>query len=258
MRPALRLRLRLTSAGSVCMLTALAMGALTACTPLPKTPAPITAGRSQLVLPPGEWMDLGSSDEALTLLPELGATLPLQTRTVGLRGPDSTWLAVLQVQTNSTNYPRSETRWTDTCPKQQGVLVEDATAVATDKGTLTSHVRIDCLRFKRLANYEGWMEKSQPVLAQWLSSHNAAPSQPYAHLHYRYATQGGAYVDIQAVVDQRLLRPATSNNHEFLAAGRPGQTWTHALAQAGRQSTAMLDGTLTIPAFPIFPIPLPQ
>lgn len=228
-----------------------ALGTLTACAPLQKTPAPLTAGRSQLVLPPGEWVDLGASDQALILLPEVGATVPLQTRSIGLRGPNGSWLAVLQVQTNSTNSPRATTHWTDTCPKQQGVLVEDATAVETAKGRLTSHVRIDCLRFKRLANHEGWMEENQPVLEMWLNHHKAAPSQPYSHLHYRYATQGGAYVDIQAVVDQRLLRPPTHNNHEFLIAGRPGQAWIHALAQAGRQSTALLDGTLAVPPFPI-------
>jgi hypothetical protein len=232
-----------------------AVSVLTACSPLQQTPTPLSVGRGQLVLPPGEWVDLGTSDQALILLPEIGENLSLQTRSVGLRGPGGTWLAVLKVQTNSSNAPRSETRWTDTCPKQQGVQVEDATATETPKGRLTSHVRIDCLRFKRLANHEGWMEENQPVLEMWLKHQNAAPSHPYSHLHYRYATQGGAYVDIQAVIDQRLLRPATRNNHDFLAAGRPGQDWMHALAQAGRQSTGMLDGTLAIPAFPIFPIP---
>lgn len=249
MRPALRL----TAVGTASLCAAL--GALTACAPLQSTTAPLTVGRAQLVLPPGEWVDLGASDQALTLLPEVGATVPLQTRTVGLRGPGADanrpWLAVLQVQTNSTNYPRAETHWTDTCPEQKGVLVEDATAAKTSKGTLTSHVRIDCLRFKRWASHDGWMEHNQPLLTQWLGSHQAAPSQPYSHLHYRYATQGGAYVDIQAVVDQRLLRPPTRNNHEFLAAGRPGQAWVHELALAGRQSTAQLDGKLLVPAFPI-------
>ena len=258
MRSALRF-MSAYSASSIGLLAAL--GGLTACAPLQTTPMPLTVGRAQLVLPPGEWVDFGASDQALTLLPEVGATLPLQTRTVGLRGPGtgSPWLAVLQVQTNNTNYLRATTRWTDTCPQQKGVLVEDATAAETSKGTLTSHVRIDCLRFKRLANHEAWMQENQPVLELWLSHHKVAPSQPYSHLHYRYATQGGAYVDIQAVVDQRLLRPATRNNHEFLAAGRPGQTWSHALAQAARQSAALMDGALVIPAFPIaFPIALSQ
>ena len=246
--------LRFMSADSVSGIGLLAaLGGLTACAPLQTTPMPLTVGRAQLVLPPGEWVDFGASDQALTLLPEVGATLPLQTRTVGLRGPGtgSPWLAVLQVQTNNTNYLRATTRWTDTCPQQKGVLVEDATAAETSKGTLTSHVRIDCLRFKRLANHDGWMATNQPVLAQWLSSHNAVPSLPYSHLHYRYATQGGAYVDIQAVVDQRLLRPPTRSNQEFLAAGRPGQAWIHELALAARQSTAQLDGKLPVPAFPI-------
>ena len=250
MRPALRFM----SADSVSGIGLLAaLGGLTACAPLQTTPMPLTVGRAQLVLPPGEWVDFGASDQALTLLPEVGATLPLQTRTVGLRGPGtgSPWLAVLQVQTNNTNYLRATTRWTDTCPQQKGVLVEDATAAETSKGTLTSHVRIDCLRFKRLANHDGWMATNQPVLAQWLSSHNAVPSLPYSHLHYRYATQGGAYVDIQAVVDQRLLRPPTRSNQEFLAAGHPGQAWIHQLALAARQSAAQLDGKLPVPAFPI-------
>lgn len=242
------------SALLTCSLAALAaLAALGACVARQTAPAPLLAGRAQLVLPPGEWQDLGLSDQALTLLPEVGATLPLQTRAVGLRGPGDSWLALLLVQTNSNSHLHWETRWTDTCPQQQDVLVEDATAVSTAKGTLTSHVRIDCLRFKRAASHEGWLDKNQPVLAQWLSSHQATPSQPYSHLHYRYATQGGAYVDIQAVVDQRLLRPPTNNNHEFLSAGRPGQAWIHALAQAGRQSAALLDGTLAVPPFPIAP-----
>ncbi len=252
MRPALRF----TALCSASLLAAL--GTLTACAPLQTTPAPLgslTVGRAQLVLPPGEWVDLGASDQALTLLPEVGATVPLQTRTVGLRKPgtgtNNPWLAVLQVQTNSTNYPRAETRWTDTCPQQRDVLVEDATAAETSKGTLTSHVRIDCLRFKRWAGQDGWMAANQPVLAQWLSNHNAVPSLPYSHLHYRYATQGGAYIDVQAVIDQRLLRPATRSNQEFLAAGHPGQAWIHQLALAARQSTAQLDGKLPVPAFPI-------
>lgn len=229
------------------------VAALAACAPLPKTPAPLTVGRGQLVLPPGAWVDLGTSEQDLLLLPEAGATVPLQTRAVGLRGPDGAWLAVLKVQTNSTNVPRFETRWSDTCPQQKDVLVEDATAVATARGTLTSHVRIDCLRFKRLASHDGWMQDHQPVLQLWLNHHQVAPSQPYAHLHYRYATQGGAYVDIQGVVDQRLLRPDTHNNQEFLAAGHPAQVWIHALADATRQSAALMDGTLVLPPFPIAP-----
>lgn len=229
-----------------------ALATLAACAPLQTAPQ-FPVGRAQLVLPPGEWVDLGRTEQFLPLLPELGATVPLHTRSVGLRGPGQQWLALLQVQTNSTNSPRPRTLWTDECPQQQGVLVEDATAVKTATATLTSAVRIDCLRFKRAADYEGWLGKNDPQLAQWLSSHNATPSQSYSYLHYRYATEGGAYAEITAVVDQRLLRPPTHSNQEFLQAGQPAKAWVHAVALAVRQSTAMLDGHLALPPFPIAP-----
>ena len=79
-------------------------------------------------------------------------------------------------------------------------------------------------------------------------------SQPYTYLTYRYVTEAGAWVTVDALVDQRLLRPATHNNEEFLVAGRPALQWARDLAQAVRLSTGMVDGHLAIPAFP-FPIP---
>lgn len=177
------------------------------------------------------------------MLPELGATVPLQTRAVGLRGNDKQWLAVLLVQTNSTNSPRPPTHWTGACPQQQGVIVEDA--------TVRSPVRIDCLRFKRWADNENWLGKNHPLLEQWLARKGAAPSQPYSHMNYRYATVGGAYVEVNALVDQRLLRPKTQSNDEFLRAGLPAQEWMRQLTEAVRQSTSMMDGYLAVPSFPI-------
>lgn len=229
-----------------------ALGTLAACAPVPTAPH-FPVGRAQLVLPPGEWVDLERTERLVPLLPELGATVPLQTRSVGLRGPDQQWLAVLQVQTNSTNFERTKTLWTADCLPQQGVLVEDATAVSTATATVSSPVRIDCLRFKRAADYDGWLAKNDPSLAQWLTRHHATPPQTYSYLHYRYATEGGAYAELTAVVDQRLLRPPTHNNHEFLQAGQPAKAWIHAVAQAVRQSTGMLDGHLAIAPFPIAP-----
>ena len=225
--------------------------ATVACAPVKPAATPeYPVGRARLALPEGTWEDLGQSTVALPVRPAPG-TIPLQTRAVGLRGADKELLAVALVQTNSTNYPREQTLWTGTCPRQDGVWVEDAAQA--------SPVRVDCLRLKRWANNRDWLDKNQPELVRWMADHKVTFTRPVSHLNYRYATQGGVYVDIQAVVDQRLLRPPTRNNHEFLAAGRPGQTWSHALAQAARQSAALMDGALVIPAFPIaFPIALSQ
>ena len=79
-------------------------------------------------------------------------------------------------------------------------------------------------------------------------------SQPYTYLSYRYVTEAGVWVTVDALVDQRLLRPATRNNEEFLVAGRPALQWGHDLAQSVRVSASMMDGHLAIPPFP-FPAP---
>ena len=226
------------------LLAAGVLGLVVACAPLTNANPEYSAGRARLVMAPGQWVDLGQFEEALPLLPELGATVPLQTRVVGLRGPDQEWLAVLQVQTNSTNYPRSPTLWTGSCPEQQGVWIEDATS--------GNPVRIDCLRFKRWANRsDDWLGKNHPALAQWLGSNQVKLTRPAAHINYRYATEGGAYVALTGLVDQRLLIPKTRSNDEFLRSGQPAQVWMRQLRTAVHQSVGMLDGYLAVPAFPL-------
>lgn len=221
--------------------------ALSGCAPVSPYLETYQVGRATLELPPGDWVELGQSEEVLPLFPELGDTVPLQTRAVGLRGPDQDWLAILVVQTNSTNSPRPHTLWTASCPRQRGVLVEDATAA--------SPVRVDCLRFKRWAQPGSWLEKNDPVLSQWLSVGKVNTDHPVSHVNYRYATEGGAYVQINALVDQRLLTPPTRNNEEFLRSGQPAQVWIHQLAQAARLSVGALNGYLPVPSFPL---PLPH
>ncbi len=230
-------------AGRRVLCAAAAAVALAGCAPLQAPQRTLTVGRASLELPAGPWAALEVSNEVLPLWPDPVSTVPLQTRVVGLRGAHQQWLALLWVQTNNSNSPRPSTLWTGTsCPPQHGLLVQDAAQ--------GSPVRIDCLRFKRWAASDQWLEKNEPLLAQWLSRHQVTPSAPYSHLNYRYATQGGAYVQIQALVDQRLLTPDTRNNEEFLRSGQPAQAWIAQVAQAARQSTADMGGYLPLPPFP--------
>jgi hypothetical protein len=214
---------------------------LAACAP----PQPIlaTAGRAQLALPPGDWVDLGASQETLPASMAFPGGPPMQTRAVGLRGPQQELLAVLVVQSNRSNLQWNRTLWSGSCPAQQDMFVQDAARA--------SPVRIDCLRFKRWATSNDWLKKSQPELAQWLGERQIAPSQPYAFLSYRYTTEAGAYIAINAVVNHRLLAPRTRNNDDFLVSGRPALEWSQQVAQAARLSAGMLDGHLAVPAFPI-------
>lgn len=229
--------------GCTMALAVVLSAALGACAPVTAYQQPYPVGRATLALPQGDWVDLGHSEEVLPLFPELGDTIPLQTRALGLRGAEKDWLAILVVQTNSTNSPRPHTLWTGACPQQRGVLVEDATAGST--------VRVDCLRFKRWTNPSSWLAKSDPVLGEWLSVGGVAVGQPSSHVNFRYATEGGAYIQVNALIDQRLLRPKTRSNEEFLRAGQPAQAWIHQLAEAARQSAGMLNGYLPVPVFPI-------
>lgn len=211
------------------------------CAPLTvSSKAEYPVGRSRLVLPAGDWQDLGTSEEAIA---GSGGTIELQTRNVGLRTSQGEWLAVFRVQTNRTGDRKGSPQGIGYCPPQQHVVVED--------GAAGSVVRADCLRLKRWGSSAQWLEKNRPDLVQWLGSRQIALTQPYTYLSHRYVTEAGAWVTVDALVDQRLLRPATRNNEEFLVAGRPALQWAHDLASAVRQSAGMMDGHLAIPSFPL-------
>lgn len=230
-----------------CLWLCAAAALMAACAPLtvpPQTEYPV--GRARLVLPPGDWQDLGISDEAM---PGAGGRTSLQTRAVGLRGArPGAWLAVLRVQTNRTGDLTGAPQGIGYCPSQQDVTVEDAV-----RG---SPVRADCLRLKRWGSSAQWLEKNRPDLVEWLQGHQLLLNQPYSYLTYRYVTASGAWVSVDALVDQRLLRPQTHNNEEFLMAGRPALQWGRDVAEAARLSVGMMDGHLAVPPFP-FAVPIP-
>ncbi|AVP58927.1 hypothetical protein C7H73_01020 [Pulveribacter suum] len=233
-----------------CRRPALAVAALSAllagCAPV--QPDLVRVGRAQLQLPPGQWTTLAGDSTVFDVLPDDTAhDLPMQSRLLGLRSSSGELLASVLVQSNADNYPRDETLWTWSCPAQKGVQVEDAAN--------GSSVRIDCLRYRRRADTEGYLAASRPQLARLLAAHQAVPAQPHSHIAYRYSTPEGGFIAVDVLADQRLLRPPTHNNLEFLRAGRPAQEWMHQLREAARVSPAMMDGRFVLPPFPQ---PLPQ
>jgi hypothetical protein len=221
------------------LLPLVAAVALAGCAVVPEA-AP-QAGRVQLLLPAGDWVDLGPGDEAFQ--GEAAPPAALRTHAMGLRGADRQLLAVVLVQANPYSDPRNRYLWSTPCTAPRGLKELNPSPA--------SPLRVDCLRYKPWADNGGWLRGQHPALAEWLVRHDAVPGQPYAHLDYRYSTETGAWVARHAVVDQRLLVPATRNAQEFLLAGLPGQQWSAEVARAARTSTAMLDGTLALPPFPI-------
>lgn len=221
---------------------AAALAVLSACAPMPAGPAEFSAGRTRVVLPSSAWEDLGSFDETLLALPP-PANLPLQTRAVALRGARNEVLAVMLVQSHQRSDPRDRTLWTASCSQEQGLWVQDAAA--------GSPVRVDCLRFKRWAHTsDRFMEKAHPGLVRWVNERGAALAHPYSHLNYRYATEGGAYIEVNALVDLRLLKLPAGNTPDYLRAGLPAEAWSQQMARAARVSVGMMDGFLAVPPFP--------
>lgn len=199
----------------------------------------------QIALPPGDWQDVALSEQHWPLLPELGATLPLQTRTFALR-QGNTWQAIVLLQTTHHLSPPAldPTLWSSTCPPQPDMWVQDHAD--------GSPVRIDCLRLKRWANRnDHWMGQNYPLLQQWLQAQQPGLPQPYAHISYRYANASGAYLEVMVLVDQRLLLPSRGNNSDYLRAGELAHTWAGQLRTAVRQSVARVDQRLVFPAFPV-------
>ncbi len=219
-----------------------ALAALCACAPMPAGPAEFSAGRTRVVLPSSAWEDLGSFDETLSALPP-PANVPLQTRAVALRGARNEVLALMLVQSHRQSDPRDRTLWTASCKDEVGLWVRDAAA--------GSPVRVDCLRFKRWANTtDHWMDKANPGIVRWMGERGVLLTQPYSHVNYRFATEGGAYVEVNALVDLRLLKLPAGNTPDYLRAGLPAEAWSQQMARAARVSVGMADGFLAVPPFP--------
>jgi len=216
--------------------------ATTACAPLP--PGEPHVGRARLQLSPGEWVPLAQEDTVFDVRPDdLAHDLPMRSRLLGLRDADGQLVASVWVQTNATSTPRDPVvLWQEACPPQSGVQVQDAAQ--------GSPVRIDCLRYRRRADADGYLAASRPRLAVLAAEHHALPAQPYSHVSYRYSTAEGGFISVDVLADRRLLRAPRYNNLEFLRAAPPAQAWMEQLRTAAQASPALLDGLLALPPFP--------
>ena len=213
------------------------------CAPLTvASKAEYSVGRARLVLPSGDWQDLGTSEEAIA---GSGGALSCK---------PAMWGCALH---RATGWPCCACRPTGQAIERDPPghwLLPASTARHGGGWGSGSPVRADCLRLKRWGSSAQWLEKNRPDLVQWLGSRQIVLVQPYSYLSYRYVTEAGAWVTVEALIDQRLLRPTTRSNDEFLVAGRPALQWSQDLARAVRQSAGMMDGHLAIPPFP-FPTP---
>lgn len=205
-------------------------------------------GRYKLALPAGDWTELPAQGDFRLpgAVADAATSGPLNSRAWALRGADGAWLAVVVLHVGDVS--RNNTPWTGACPASRDVWVQDA--------TLTGPGRIDCLRYRRAAEFNDWLPKNRPDLAQWTARRGVQFKGTYAHLNHVLTTTWGDYVALDVLAVQRLVRPATHSNDAFLSAGLPTQAWAERVAESVRLSTRMFDGHLALPPFP-FPIHQP-
>ena len=228
-------------------LSGLALAAVLAgCAAPPSTPsdgAPATvAGTAQgtqapgITVPPanvGRWVDLGHLNAPWLAgdspVPVTGPNAP--TRVAGWQREDGHWLAIVIVQTAPSATGAAH------CP-----LAMHQEVVPGPDG--------HCLRMRRDADFDGWMQRQNSVMYQWLESRGLT-ARPRAWVAYRVPTENGPALEAHALFDTSLIEPVTRNPNDFLAAGAPGTQWARQFAAATRLAGG--SGRLAVPQFPYGP-----
>lgn len=201
-------------------------------------------GRFKLALPQADrWTEIPVGAPFQAPLAVAGATgvLPLRTRAWGLPAADGAWEAVALLHVGDARRSNA-TSWAQVCPLQRGVLVRDEAGA--------SATRIDCLRLRRWAMADHWLERHRPDLADWAQQQSVRLSGSPALVSHVFTSAGGELLMLDLLVDPRRVRPEARGNEAFLRAGLPAQDWSERLAQAVRAATGMIDGHLALPDFP--------
>lgn len=192
-----------------------------------------TAAVPAVAVPPsssGTWIDLGSHQA-----PWLGGDSPaprsgdgIATRVAGLQADDGRWLALIVTQ-HGPAMP-------STCPGGQ-------------RFHTVSNAGDGCLRLRRNADFDRWLQDQHPVLERWVEDHGWQ-ARPRAWVAHRVGAGQGT-LEAHALVHPALIEPTTRGNTDFLAGGQPGLRWAQEFAAATRAAARSGPaGRLQVPPFP--------
>jgi len=111
-----------------------------------------------------------------------------------------------------------------------------------------------CLRLRRNADFDHWMQAVQPALYRWVDEHGWT-SLPRAWAAYRSPSAGDGAIEVHVLFAPSLIEPTTRNTTDFLSSGLPGQKWARQLAAAVRAQGGAANAVLALPPFPFAPSP---
>ncbi|MFC2588861.1 MAG: hypothetical protein ACFNZS_02590, partial [Ottowia sp.] len=180
----------------------------------------------------GQWRDLGAENA-----PWLAGEMPVPvaratTRAVGLRDAEGRWLALVIVQV---------------APAQSaGCTALESLRVP---GGASGRAGKNCLRMRRDALFDHYLERQNPALWAWLGQRGLTPP-PAAWVAAR-VPDGQQLLEVHALLEPSLLEAVTRSNDDFLNAGHAGVEWSRQLARAAQAAAA--SGALAVPPFPYAP-----
>ena len=156
------------------------------------------------------------------------------TRAVGLRDAEGRWLALVIVQA---------------APAQSaGCTALESLRVS---GGASGRASKNCLRMRRDALFDHYLERQNPALWAWLGQRGLTPP-PAAWVAAR-VPDGQQLLEVHALLEPSLLEAVTRSNDDFLNAGHAGVEWSRQLARAAQAAAA--SGALAVPPFPYAPAP---
>jgi hypothetical protein len=111
-----------------------------------------------------------------------------------------------------------------------------------------------CLRLRRDADFDHWMQAAQPALYRWINDRGWI-SVPRAWVGYRLPSARGGVIEVHALFAPSLIEPTIRNTTDFITSGLPGQQWARQLAAAVRALNGAANNVFAVPPFPFAPGP---
>ncbi|MDR2990349.1 MAG: hypothetical protein LBU72_00165 [Burkholderiaceae bacterium] len=211
----------------------------------PANPAPRIAVSPVSV---GTWYDLGTYQAPWLAgdgpVPVAGPNVP--TRVVG-------WQREADPQDQGSDEPASQNEWLAI------VIVQVAPGAHAPCPAQASSLDVinagaGCLRLRRNADFDHWLQAAQPALYRWVDDHGWT-SLPRAWVGYRLPSAQGGTIEVHALFAPSLIEPTTRNAADFITGGLPGQQWARQLAAAVRARDSAANNAFAVPPFPFTPGP---
>jgi hypothetical protein len=200
---------------------------------------PISVGRAQITLPPGQWVDLKSNDSEMKYSGDMTGSIKGQVRAWGFVNEQGVLQAIVQVHSSDAVVNSATMQWSKGCKPQNSEYIHDGT-----KGSLTA---LNCLRVWRSVKAENWLQKRDPQMLESIKSKNLQAMQESFQILQEIGYSNGSFLFTRALISHEVLKNYALSAEGTRYAGQPGVAWGHELANAAQKSILSWGGGFEIP-----------